>query len=114
MAGLAGVAHAGSGTGYVCYSEDYVSGGPSWGSYGAVYVNVSTGPSCTGNFVGGGYFCSSGANNASCSPYGIHGDTGLYSLADRLQRAAAANQKVYLQVDGNGNPWRIDFYAGGF
>jgi hypothetical protein len=115
LLGASQAAHAGSGVGYVCEIEDPSGGGTYWGSSGATYVYITTGPSCTGSTVGGGYFCSTGATSSSCTSSGyLRSEAQLQGLTNRLMQAAVANTKIYFGTDQNNNPMVFYFDAAGY
>jgi hypothetical protein len=116
LVGASRAAHAGSGTGYVCDIEDPSGGGGSYGSYGYTWMSLTSGPSCTGTFVGSGYFCSTGATASVCagSAGWLRSDSQLQGLVNRLTQAAIGGTKVYLTVDGNNNPLTVYYYAAGY
>ena len=112
LLGFARTASAGSGLGYVCTTFDSQAG--SLGNSGGVLVNFYTGPSCTGNFVAGGYVCTTGATYSLCATNYLRDEAQLMSLYGNIQRAEVANQHVYVSLDGSGNIATIYFYAAGY
>jgi hypothetical protein len=113
LVGASGVAHAGSGYGYVCSLYESPSASI-YGNFGGVSVNVYSGPSCTGSYVGGGVFCTTGATS-QCSYSSYYRDEPQQmSFIQRVESAMTTNQKVYLYVDGSGNPYNLLFYAQGY
>jgi hypothetical protein len=121
--GIAKTAHAGSGYGYACdvifqnsptsFIQYYNNGGTG-GRDGYLYVSFYTGPSCSGNWLTGAFVCSGGATNSGCSQQYILSDSQLQSLYGNIQRAAAANQKVYVGLDSTAALYEISFWAAGY
>ena len=113
LIGASRLAHANYG--YVCYTSYYlapISAG--MGNYGAVSVGIYSGPSCTGTYNGGGYICSTGATSSSCDLTQLRDEAQAISLADSLQRAAAANQKIFLALSQSNNPYSVSFMSLGY
>jgi hypothetical protein len=121
--GISRSAHAGSGYGYACdvifqnsptsFIQYYNNQGTG-GRDGYLYVSFYTGPSCTGNWLTGAFICSGGATNTGCSQQFLLTDSQLQSMYGNLQRAAGANQKVYVALDGNAALYELALYAGGY
>jgi hypothetical protein len=112
LVGASRAAHA-SGYGYICNTEDYTPSS-SVGNFGAVVANIYSGPSCTGSYLNGGFYCSTGASSGLCSLTWLLDEPQLMNLSAKLQRAAIANQKVFFATDGYGNLSSIYFYAAGY
>jgi hypothetical protein len=85
----AGIASASQ---YIC-SAIYLPGSNSYfGSYGDYYISIYTGADCTGSFVGGYYFCSSGATATLCSSSSDYRGTSGDQMAIMASKAIDAAQ----------------------
>ena len=115
VVGAAPKAHAGSGYGYVCYVQFYTPSPGSWGgTYGYLFLTLYSGPSCTGNFVGGGQICSTNAISGHCDGSFLHDEHQLMTLFGMLQHAAVSSEKLYLALDSKSfDPYELIFYAAG-
>ena len=89
-------AQASTANGYICSAVHDPSSG-SLGNAGYIYASVFSGPSCTGSQVASGYFCSTGATSSTCGR--IYSEASLLHLMDRMQAAAAVNQRVAVSID---------------
>jgi hypothetical protein len=123
VVGISRSAHAGSGYGYVCdvifqnspnsFIQYYNNGG-NGGRDGYLYLSFYTGPSCSGNWLTGAFVCSGGATNTACSQQFSLTDSQLQSLYGNIQRAGAANQKVYVGLDSTAALYELAIYAAGY
>jgi hypothetical protein len=62
--GLCFSAKVAAASNYIC-NAFYYPGTGVLGNFGSVHITVYTGPSCSGSFVGGYYFCSAGATTTT-------------------------------------------------
>ena len=85
--------------GYLCYVGLH-PGVFSNDSY--VFVNVYSGPDCTGNFLGGPvYFCSTGSNSPICNPGFLYSEAKLVALYEAAMRAIDHNIRAQVWTDSN-------------
>ena len=111
---VGGVAHAG-GYGYICNLTELPSSSWGHGNAGGVQLNVYANPQCTGAYVGGGVFCTTGAVAGQCSTaYGLRDEAQQVGFIERLEHAMNNNQHIYLYTDSSGNVSNVLFYSQGW
>lgn len=97
----AGSASANSFGSYVC-AVNYNPGSSTFGSYGYVLINVTSGPDCTGTLTFVGYLCSAGATNSGCTndSLALYSYWNMPQMAIELMEASQWNYYMGVQ-DGN-------------
>jgi hypothetical protein len=96
-------------TGYVCEAQfRHYSG---YGQHGYVYVSAYSQPGCTGNWVVGAVFCTTGGTGSLCSQDNLQTAPSIQALIQNLQRAAAARQKVNIAAQSNGAGHFVSFFS---
>jgi hypothetical protein len=104
------------GLGYMCLTG-YVPNAPEapgTGTYGYGLVTLYSGPSCSGNFLAGGYVCSEGATSAQCNPSYLYDQTSLLAVIRSLEAAALANTRVFIGWDVKNRFEYALFYGAGY
>jgi hypothetical protein len=103
------------GKGYVC-SVKYSPALSSVGKYGYVYVTLYSSPGCGGTYLGYGSIYTTDAYNSAADPLYLYSQAQIIALAQTLQRAAAADQRVRWHVSSS-TPTAIRyfyFYSGSY
>jgi hypothetical protein len=82
------------------------------GSAGYVFVNVYSGPDCTGTFLGGPvYFCSTGASSPLCNNGFLYTEAQLMGLYNAATRAIEHNVRAQVWTDSTcGTPAQCGAY----
>jgi hypothetical protein len=105
-------ARAFSGTAYICDVNIWPIP-TSEGSQGYFYLSLYSGPSCTGNYLFNGFFCTVGATDPICT-YAIPAYMVSGLLSSSID-AARSNQRIFVQTNGQSQAYaNIYFYAGGY
>lgn len=93
--------------GYVC--QTHFRHYAQYGQHGYVYVSVYTQPGCTGSWVMGAIFCTTGGTGSLCSAGDLNTAPEIQTLFQNLQRAAATDQKVDIVASSNGAGMWVGF-----
>jgi len=93
-----------SGTGYVC-NVSFTPFSSGLGTKGSLWVNLYSGPNCTGTFMEQAQYCSVGATDTASCDNVLYDGPQLIAMWENLQRAAAADQKIYVQ--STTNSWHV-------
>jgi hypothetical protein len=103
LVGASRTAHA-DGSGYVCDIVDLeqaTSVAQGLGNFGAIWFDIYSGKSCSGNYVFGGYTCTTGSTSTVCGPM-LLSQPELMNMSAKLQRAQLANQNLYVWTSSRG------------
>jgi hypothetical protein len=100
---------ASAAVGYVCEAHfRHYSG---YGNQGYVYVNAYTQPNCTGSWVMGAIYCTTGGVASVCNADNLYTSAEVQALIQNLQRAAAADQKVNIVATSGGAGMWVSFHS---
>jgi hypothetical protein len=100
---------ASASVGYVC--EAHFRHYAPYGQHGYVYVSAYTEPGCTGSWVMGAIYCTTGGTGSLCSAGDLSTAAEIQALIQNLQRAAAARQKVNIVATSGGAGKWVSFFS---
>jgi hypothetical protein len=98
-------------SGYVCDTSDFWGSSPG-GNNGYMYTNLSSGPNCTGTYIGSAYFTTPG--QTVCPGGHPMTDSEKQTLSQKL--ALALSQGIKVSISGPTSnfltcPWGMYLYA---